>query len=125
MRVPELFALEHYATVHHLVSTVVGDLRPGSDALDLLRAAFPGGSITGAPKVRAMEIIAELEPSRAGRLLRVDRLLERHRRARHAASPSAPRSRTAGASISAPAAASSPIRIPSRSIRKHSTKRGV
>jgi para-aminobenzoate synthetase component 1 len=63
VRVPELFALEHYATVHHLVSTVVGQLAPGHDALDLLRAAFPGGSITGAPKVRAMEIIAELEPS--------------------------------------------------------------
>jgi para-aminobenzoate synthetase component 1 len=63
VRVSELFALEHYATVHHLVSTVVGDLGPGLDALDLLRAAFPGGSITGAPKVRAMEVIAELEPS--------------------------------------------------------------
>ncbi len=63
VRVPELFALEHYATVHHLVSTVVGELAPGQDAFDLLRAAFPGGSITGAPKVRAMEIIAELEPS--------------------------------------------------------------
>jgi para-aminobenzoate synthetase component 1 len=63
VRVPELFALERYATVHHLVSTVVGQLTPGSDALELLRAAFPGGSITGAPKVRAMEIIAELEPS--------------------------------------------------------------
>ena len=63
VRVPELFALEHYATVHHLVSTVVGELAPGRDAFDLLRAAFPGGSITGAPKVRAMEIIAELEPS--------------------------------------------------------------
>ena len=63
VRVPELFALERYATVHHLVSTVVGQLAPGYDALDLLRAAFPGGSITGAPKVRAMEIIAELEPS--------------------------------------------------------------
>jgi len=63
VRVPELFALEHYATVHHLVSTVVGQLAPGYNALDLLRAAFPGGSITGAPKVRAMEIIAELEPS--------------------------------------------------------------
>jgi para-aminobenzoate synthetase component 1 len=66
VRVPELFALERYATVHHLVSTVVGDLAPGTDALDLLRAAFPGGSITGAPKVRAMEIIAELEPSARG-----------------------------------------------------------
>ena len=66
VRVPELFALERYATVHHLVSTVVGDLPPGTDALELLRAAFPGGSITGAPKIRAMEIIAELEPSRRG-----------------------------------------------------------
>jgi para-aminobenzoate synthetase component 1 len=66
VRVPELFALERYRTVHHLVSTVVGDLAPGRDATDLLAAAFPGGSITGAPKVRAMEIIAELEPSRRG-----------------------------------------------------------
>ena len=66
VRVPELFALEHHPTVHHLVSTVVGELDPGADAVDLLRAAFPGGSITGAPKVRAMEIIAELEPTRAG-----------------------------------------------------------
>ncbi len=62
--VPELFALEHYQTVHHLVSTVVGELAPEHDALDLVRAAFPGGSITGAPKVRAMQIIAELEPTR-------------------------------------------------------------
>jgi para-aminobenzoate synthetase component 1 len=66
VRVPELFALERYRTVHHLVSTVVGQLAPGRDATDLLAAAFPGGSITGAPKVRAMEIIAELEPSRRG-----------------------------------------------------------
>jgi para-aminobenzoate synthetase component 1 len=66
VRVSELFSLEHYATVHHLVSTVVGELSPGSDAIDLLRAAFPGGSITGAPKLRAMEVIAELEPSRRG-----------------------------------------------------------
>jgi len=63
VRVSELFSLERYATVHHLVSTVVGHLEPGYDALHLLRAAFPGGSITGAPKLRAMEIIAELEPS--------------------------------------------------------------
>jgi para-aminobenzoate synthetase component I len=66
VRVPELFALEHHPTVHHLVSTVVGELDPAADAVDLLRAAFPGGSITGAPKVRAMEIIAELEPTRRG-----------------------------------------------------------
>ena len=63
---PELFALEHYATVHHLVSTVVGELDADFDAVDLLRAAFPGGSITGAPKVRAMQIIAELEPTQRG-----------------------------------------------------------
>jgi para-aminobenzoate synthetase component 1 len=66
VRVRELFALEHFATVHHLVSTVVGTLAPGLDGLDLLRASFPGGSITGAPKIRAMEIIAELEPSVRG-----------------------------------------------------------
>jgi para-aminobenzoate synthetase component I len=66
VRVPELFALEHHPTVHHLVSTVLGELAPGADAVDLIRAAFPGGSITGAPKVRAMEIIAELEPTQRG-----------------------------------------------------------
>ncbi len=66
VRVRELFALERYATVHHLVSTISGTLDPSRDAIDLLTATFPGGSITGAPKVRAMEIIAELEPSRRG-----------------------------------------------------------
>jgi para-aminobenzoate synthetase component 1 len=66
VRAPELFAHELYATVHHLVSTVVGDLAAGRGVVDLVRAAFPGGSITGAPKVRAMEIIAELEPSARG-----------------------------------------------------------
>jgi para-aminobenzoate synthetase component 1 len=66
VRVPELFALEHHPTVHHLVSTVVGELEAGADAGDLIRATFPGGSITGAPKVRAMEIIAELEPTQRG-----------------------------------------------------------
>ncbi|HEX6644927.1 MAG TPA: aminodeoxychorismate synthase component I [Gemmatimonadales bacterium] len=62
--VPALLALETLPTVHHLVSTVTGRLEPGLGAFELLRAAFPGGSITGAPKVRAMEIIAELEPVR-------------------------------------------------------------
>jgi para-aminobenzoate synthetase component I len=66
VHVPELFALERYATVQHLVSTITGTLDPARDAVDLLAATFPGGSITGAPKVRAMEIIAELEPSRRG-----------------------------------------------------------
>ncbi len=66
VRVPELFAVESFATVHHLVSTVTGHLGQGEDALSLLRACFPGGSITGAPKIRSMEIIEELEPHRRG-----------------------------------------------------------
>lgn len=66
VRVPALFQLESFATVHHLVSTVTGTLAPGRDALDVLRSCFPGGSITGAPKLRAMEIIEELEPHRRG-----------------------------------------------------------
>jgi len=59
--VPELFAVESYAQAHHLVSAVTGTLRPGLDAFDLLAATLPGGSITGAPKRRAMQIIDELE----------------------------------------------------------------
>ena len=66
VRVPKLFDVESFATVHHLVSTVTGTLRQGRDALDLLRGSFPGGSITGAPKLRAMQIIEELEPHRRG-----------------------------------------------------------
>lgn len=66
VRVPELIVLEEYATVFHLVSTVRGELAPGKDTVDLLKASFPGGSITGAPKIRAMEIIEELEPVRRG-----------------------------------------------------------
>jgi len=66
VRVPELFHLEQHPTVLHLVSTVTGMLRPEYRAADLLRVSFPGGSITGAPKVRAMEIIAELEPTQRG-----------------------------------------------------------
>jgi para-aminobenzoate synthetase component 1 len=62
VRVVEPCRLESYEFVHHLVSEVRGRLRPGLGPLDLVRAAFPGGSVTGAPKIRAMEIIAELEP---------------------------------------------------------------
>lgn len=62
--VPTLFAIEPYATVFHLVANVTGTLRPGQTAIDALMALFPGGSITGAPKRRAMEIIDELEFSR-------------------------------------------------------------
>jgi len=66
VQVTQLCELEVYAYVQHLVSAVRGRLQPGKTAIDLLRAAFPGGSITGAPKVRAMEIIAELEPTARG-----------------------------------------------------------
>ncbi|MEY6762639.1 aminodeoxychorismate synthase component 1 [Kluyvera ascorbata] len=64
VRVPELFVVEPFPAVHHLVSTITAQLPATLHATDLLRAAFPGGSITGAPKVRAMEIIDELEPHR-------------------------------------------------------------
>ena len=66
VRVPRLCRLERTAAVQHLVSTVTGRLAPGRDAFDLLAASFPGGSITGAPKIRAMEILEGLEPVRRG-----------------------------------------------------------
>ena len=66
VRVPRVCELESFQYVHHLVSEVRGKLRPECGPLELLRAAFPGGSVTGAPKVRAMEIIAELEPTARG-----------------------------------------------------------
>ncbi|MDA8231008.1 MAG: aminodeoxychorismate synthase component I [Magnetospirillum sp.] len=66
VRVPVLCGVESFATIHHLVSVVEGRLRAGLGPVDLLRAAFPGGSVTGAPKVRAMEIIDELEPAARG-----------------------------------------------------------
>jgi para-aminobenzoate synthetase component 1 len=64
--VPTLWGLESYATVHHLVSVVQGRLALSHTPMDLIRAAFPAGSITGAPKLRAMQIIEELEPVRRG-----------------------------------------------------------
>ncbi len=66
VKVPVLCGLESYANVHHLVSVVRGELREGLDLVDVLAAVFPGGSITGAPKIRAMEIIAELEGQARG-----------------------------------------------------------
>lgn len=66
VRAPAMFEVESFSNVHHLVSTVKGVLREGRDALDVLGACFPGGSITGAPKQRAMEIIEQLEPNRRG-----------------------------------------------------------
>ncbi|MBA1201995.1 aminodeoxychorismate synthase component I [Pseudomonas capeferrum] len=76
VKVPELFSLESYPNVHHLVSSVTGRLAADKDALDLIAGSFPGGSITGAPKIRAMQIIDELEPARralyCGSLLYLD-----------------------------------------------------
>ena len=66
VRVETLCGLESFATVHHLVTTVTGKLRADKDRVDLLRSLFPGGSMTGAPKIRAMEIIDELEQEERG-----------------------------------------------------------
>lgn len=66
VEVPELFVIESYATVHHLVSTVTAELSENKSIADLLEASFPGGSITGAPKIMAMKVIDELEPTQRG-----------------------------------------------------------
>jgi para-aminobenzoate synthetase component 1 len=66
VKVDKLFQLQSFANVHHLVSIIVGKLKPDKTSIDVLRACFPGGSITGAPKLRAMQIIDELEPHRRG-----------------------------------------------------------
>jgi anthranilate synthase component 1 len=65
-RMEELMVLERYSHVMHLTSQVAGDLRAGKNAVDVLRATFPAGTVSGAPKVRAMEIIDELEPTKRG-----------------------------------------------------------
>ncbi len=64
VRVTEPMVLESYAHVHHMVATIDGRLRADAGPVEVLKAMFPGGSITGAPKIRAMEIIDELEPTR-------------------------------------------------------------
>ena len=66
VRVPEFMQVHRYSHVQHIVSRVVGDLRDGCDCFDVLKAVFPAGTVSGAPKVRAMEIIEELEPTRRG-----------------------------------------------------------
>ncbi len=66
VKVTELFKLEEYATVFHLVSTVIGELKENVSSVKCIRECFPGGSITGAPKIRSMEIIEELEGLRRG-----------------------------------------------------------
>jgi anthranilate synthase component 1 len=66
VRVTDLLMIERYSHVQHLVSEVRGRLRAGYDALDVFKACFPAGTVSGAPKVRAMEIIDELEPERRG-----------------------------------------------------------
>ncbi|NER45396.1 MAG: aminodeoxychorismate synthase component I, partial [Symploca sp. SIO1A3] len=64
VQVNELLSIERYSHVMHLVSNIIGTLHPHCDAVDLIRGVFPGGTITGCPKVRCMEIIEELEPVR-------------------------------------------------------------
>lgn len=66
IKVPKLFEIESYENIHHLVSTITGEIKTPNSAIDLLKQCFPGGSITGAPKIRAMEIIEELEKHRRG-----------------------------------------------------------
>jgi len=66
VEVTELMAVEHYSHVMHIVSNIRGTLAPGKNAFDVLRATFPAGTVSGAPKIRAMEIIEELEPVRRG-----------------------------------------------------------
>ncbi len=83
VEVPEFATIERYSHVMHIVSTVVGELRDDQSAFDALVATYPAGTLTGAPKVRAMEIIDELEPTRRGAVRRHRRLLRVRRRHGH------------------------------------------
>ena len=114
---PELMTVERYSHVMHIVSQVEGRLQPQYDGLDLVQATFPAGTVSGAPKIRAMEIISELEAGprgvytgRGGLLLlrRLHRYLHRHPHDRHAGPKR---------SASRPARASSPIPIRRTSTR--------
>jgi hypothetical protein len=93
VQVTELMGIERYSHVMHIVSNVTGTLRPELRPIDALRACFPAGTVSGAPKIRAMEIIAELEPDRrgtvrrGGRLLRLGRRLRDLHRAAHVVHP--------------------------------------
>ena len=82
-RMEELMVLERYSHVMHLTSQVAGDLRDGANAVDVLRATFPAGTVSGAPKVRAMEIIDELEPTKRGAVRGRGRLRRLLRQPRH------------------------------------------
>ena len=112
VRVDEYMVTESYAHVHHIVSNVRGRLRADRSPVDALRALFPGGTITGCPKVRCMQIIAALEGRGAGRLHRFARLV-RHRRRRGLQHPDPHADVTGRMSSCAPAGASS--RTPYRS----------
>ena len=114
VRVDEYMAVESYAHVHHIVSNVSGVLRDGVSPVDAIRAMFPGGTITGCPKVRCMEIIAELEGVGRGAYTGCHRLFESRRQLRSQyLDPHHHRPRQHRSSF-APAPESSPIRIPRR-----------
>ena len=114
VEVVDFMSVERYSHVMHIVSTVVGRLAPGRTAYDVLAATFPAGTLSGAPKPRAMEIIDELEPTRRGPLRRRGRLPRLRRRPRHGhRDPHRPAARTASPTCR-PEPASSPTPTPSR-----------
>ena len=121
IHVDRLFEVQSFPTVHHLVSTISGELRQDRGACELLRDSFPGGSITGAPKRRAMEIIAELEPTH-GRPIAARSSISVPMVAWTAISPFARCCVTVEKSVAGAAAALSPTPSGSRSTRKPTTR---